>query len=283
MESQKVKLTKQMAKAIILAEAECQRANSQSILPVHLLIGCLEQGSFTVNEAIYHSGLNVNALRNTGTPAEDQISGNSYEHFNMPVSLDTKQVLEDAVGYMEGYNQIFLNEGHVLKALINSGYVEEHLTLEQKHYLLSNATVSRDMLMDLTKYYCPELKYQKIRKVRTVDSEKLIQFLEYEFSGRWTESIKRALDKSEPSIFIALNSEEDIVGFAAFNVGKEDGYFGPMGVAMGNRSVGIGSSLLHLCLKEMKVQGYTEVIIGGAGPIEFYERSCNASVIPIGI
>jgi len=277
-----VRLTKQMAKVIIISEAECKRTNSQSILPVHLLIGCLEQDSFTVEEAKHNTGININAIRNSLVLTEDQNSGIYDEHFSMPVNLEAKQVLEEAVGYMKGYNQIFLNEGHVLRALIHSGYVEEHLTLEQKHYLLSNAAVSRDMLMDLTDYSCPELKYQNIRKVIPADSEKIIQFIEIEFSGRWTESIKSGLNKNEPSIFIAMNSEGDIVGFSAFDVGKREGYFGPMGVAMGTRSEGIGYSLLHHCLKEMKMQGHTEIIIGGAGPIEFYERACNAKVIPNG-
>jgi len=134
--------------------------------------------------------------------------------------------------------------------------------------------------MDLTDYSCPELTYQNIRKVSQDDSEKLIQFIESEFSGRWTESIKSGLNKNELTIFIAMNSKGDIVGFAAFDVGKEDGYFGPMGVAIDNRSEGIGYSLLHHCLNEMKMEGYTEIIIGGAGPIEFYERSCRAKVIP---
>lgn len=271
-----------MAKAFILAEAECQRRNSPSILPVHLLIGCLEQHSFTVKEAIHHSGINVNAIRNTETPAEVQNSGISHEHFNMPVSLETKQALEEAVGYMEGYNQIFLNEGHVLRALIKSGYIEDYLTLEQKHYLLSNATVSRDMMVDLTEYSCPKLNYQNIRKVRPADSEKLIHFIENEFSGSWTESIKLGLNKTKPSIFIATDPAGAIIGFAAYDVGNQEGCFGPMGVAMGNRSEGMGYTLLHHCLYEMKMQGYTQIIIVGAGPIEFYERSCNAKVIPIG-
>ncbi|MEH7443820.1 GNAT family N-acetyltransferase [Bacillus sp. JJ1122] len=275
-------MTKQMAKAIILAEAECQRTNSQSILPVHLLIGCLEQDSFTVKEAIHHSGINVNSIKSTVTPAVVQNSGTSYEHFNMPVSLDTEQVLEEAVSYMEGYNQIFLNEGHVLRALIKSGYVEDYLTLEQRHFLLSNATVSRDMMVDLTEYSCPQLKYQNIRKVSPADSEKLIQLIEHEFSGRWTESIRLGLDKTKPSIFIATDPAGAIIGFAAFNVGNVEGCFGPMGVAMGNRSKGVGYSLLHHCLYEMKMQGYTQIIISGAGPIEFYERSSSAKVIPVG-
>ncbi|WP_425454571.1 hypothetical protein [Gracilibacillus dipsosauri] len=40
-------------------------------------------------------------------------------------------------------------------------------------------------------------------------------------------------------------------------------------------------ALLHYCLKEMKEAGYEYAIIGQAGPIEFYEKACQARVIPI--
>ncbi len=92
----------------------------------------------------------------------------------------------------------------------------------------------------------------------------------------------KLLYPSSTNSFIALNSEGDIIGFAAFNVSEKEGYFGPMGVAIGNRSEGIGYSLLHHCLKDMKMLGYKEIIIGGAGPIEFYERACSARVVPNG-
>jgi len=49
---------------------------------------------------------------------------------------------------------------------------------------------------------------------------------------------------------------------------------------MSNRTKGIGYELLHHCLKDMKEIGYEYAIIGGAGPIEFYEKACNAVVIP---
>lgn len=283
MDSRKVKLTKQMAKAITITEQECQRTNNKTILPGHLLIGCLEQCSYTVKEAILDSSIHLNTIRGSlESSSDDQVLGFNYEPFNLPVSLKTKQILDEAIGFMRGYKQIYLNEGHVLNALVESGYVDGLLNKEQKLSLLRKATVSRDMLMDLTDYSCPELTYKNIRKVCHADFEKLIQFVENEFSGRWTNSIKNGFDKNDPSIFIALDSEGDIIGFAAFNVSEKQGYFGPMGVAIGNRSEGIGYSLLHHCLKDMKMLGYTEIIIGGAGPIEFYERACSARVVPNG-
>jgi hypothetical protein len=41
-----------MAKAITITEQECQRKNNKFISPGHLLIGCQEQGSYTVKKAM---------------------------------------------------------------------------------------------------------------------------------------------------------------------------------------------------------------------------------------
>jgi len=53
-----------------------------------------------------------------------------------------------------------------------------------------------------------------------------------------------------------------------------------MGTAILNRTQRIGYMLLHSCLKEMKDIGYEYAVIGEAGPLEFYEKACNAVVIP---
>jgi N-acetylglutamate synthase-like GNAT family acetyltransferase len=280
MELRKVKLTKQMAKAIAYTERECQRTNCEYIMPVHLLIGCIKQDSAIVEEAIHSSKIDLIELKNLSSIVQGEICGINYGHFNVPVSQETKQILDEAIRLMKGYNQIFLNEGHVLKALITSGNVDDLLTLEQRKSLLFHATETRDMLMNLSDYRCLALIYKNIRKARHSDYEKLIFFIENEFSGRWTESVKKGLDKDEPPIFLAFDQKENIVGFAAFDVVRYPGFFGPMGVAKGNRTKGIGYSLLHCCLNEMKMLGYTKIIIAGAGPIEFYERACNAQVIP---
>lgn len=112
------------------------------------------------------------------------------------------------------------------------------------------------------------------------DAERLIQFINKEFGTRWTESVKLELRKPQPSIFIAESQEGNIVGFAAFDI-RVAGYFGPMGVAKNNRASGIGKSLLQICLEGMQKKGYKDIIIDDAGPIEFYEKTCNAKVIPL--
>jgi hypothetical protein len=46
------------------------------------------------------------------------------------------------------------------------------------------------------------------------------------------------------------------------------------------RGLGIGKILLLKCLYGMKEQGYAYGIIGGVGPASFYEKVCNAVLIP---
>ena len=52
-----------------------------------------------------------------------------------------------------------------------------------------------------------------------------------------------------------------------------DEVFGPTGVAENARGGGIGKSLLLACLCGLREMGYVYGIIGGAGPVEFYENS----------
>lgn len=276
-----VKLTKQMEKAFMLAEQECQKENIQCIWPLHLLIGCLDEGSFPVKEAIEKSGINIDLIRDSIVNADGEYSLAICKPFNIPLSQGTKEVIDQAIKYMANYNQIFLNEGHVLKAIITTGQADGHLSEEQKQAIMTISVVSRDMLLNLTDYVSPGISYRNIRKATKNHEEQLKRFIDEEFYGRWNESIKKGLSEDEPPIYVALDSTGNIVGFAAFNVTKGDGYFGPMGVSIRKRNEGIGESLLHQTLDEMKLMGYKEIIIGGAGPIEFYERACAAKVIPV--
>ncbi|MBL1703963.1 N-acetyltransferase, partial [Klebsiella pneumoniae] len=122
-----------------------------------------------------------------------------------------------------------------------------------------------------------------VRKANASDFEELASFVEAEFGERWLHSIEygfRTYKENSP-IYIA-EKEEVIVGFACYDVvrGKK-GLFGPMGTAKQNRVKGVGKELLHHCLYHMKQEGYEYAIIGQAGPIEFYERNCNARLILI--
>lgn len=280
MELKDVKLTNQMERVFEIAEQERQRGQSPCLMPEHLLLGCLDDGSYPIREAKQKSGIDMIAMKNSFDLNAEKFHYEICAPFKIPICQSTKLVIEQALNYMTNYNQIYLNEGHVLKALIKTGKTEKLFTEEQKNILLGVATVSRDMSLDLTGFHKPATHYNKIRAVSNEDADRLILFINKEFGERWTESIKHGLTQSNPSILVAEDHRGDIVGFAAFDL-HQPRYFGPMGVAKNNRAEGIGKSLLHISLEGMQRKGYKDIIIDNAGPIEFYEKTCNAIVIPL--
>ncbi|MEJ9232798.1 GNAT family N-acetyltransferase [Peribacillus butanolivorans] len=201
--------------------------------------------------------------------------------FNVGVTDDVIKVLEVAISYMKKYNQTYINEGHLLKALITTNVIDSFLSDEDSKIILTLGTTSRDMITHLGNYIFPKINSHIIRKVNNNDATNLVPFVESNFSKEWSQTIREAFLLSEPSIYIALDNKGEIVGFAGFDIYKNKKcYFGPMGVSVSNRISGIGYSLLHNCLKDMSDVGYEYAIIGAAGPIEFYEKACKAVVIP---
>jgi GNAT superfamily N-acetyltransferase len=80
------------------------------------------------------------------------------------------------------------------------------------------------------------------------------------------------------SIYIAV-LETQLVGFAAYECTRKT-FFGPCGVAESARGLGVGKALLIASLWGLQQLGYVYGIIGGAGPVQFYEKSVGAIVIP---
>jgi len=46
------------------------------------------------------------------------------------------------------------------------------------------------------------------------------------------------------------------------------------------RGRGIAAALLFRCLDSLAALGCAYAVVGGVGPVEFYERICGAFVIP---
>ena len=80
------------------------------------------------------------------------------------------------------------------------------------------------------------------------------------------------------STFIATDGAK-IVGYACYNATMPD-FFGPTAVDVAYRGMGIGKVLLLRCLRALHNEGYAYAIIGGVGPVSFYEKTVSATVIP---
>ncbi len=79
------------------------------------------------------------------------------------------------------------------------------------------------------------------------------------------------------SCFIAAKGSK-ILGYACYNATAPD-FFGPTKVLEEYQGKGIGKVLLLRTLHAMRDEGYQYAIIGGVGPVKFYEKCVGAVII----
>lgn len=283
MNSVNIKLTNRMLRIFKNAEKEAASSQHKVLQPIHFLLACLKEKEGVLGEIVLKCTIDEASIRNLMHELDLKSDKKVTSHtlFNVPITNDVLTVLEQATFYMQNYNQVYINEGHFLKALIRANMLDEFVSEEDKKMILKLGTTSRDMVAHLHNYQFPVSISSNIRRVNRDDKSKLIHFVESHFSQEWSETINSAFLSTTPPIYVAFDHNGDLIGFAGFDVYQNKKcYFGPMGVAKACRVKGIGYSLLHHCLKEMHEIGYEYAIIGGAGPIEFYEKACHAVVIP---
>ena len=98
------------------------------------------------------------------------------------------------------------------------------------------------------------------------------------FERGWVSEAERAFANRPITCFIAVGGG-DLFGFACWDAASL-GIWGPTGVAEAARGRGVGAALLLATLHAMREQGYAYAVIGGAGPIEYYQRFVGGIVIP---
>ena len=117
-----------------------------------------------------------------------------------------------------------------------------------------------------------------IRRAQPFEITVVRSFIEKNFSVAWADEVSVGFARKPVSVFIAT-LEKDIVGFAAYECTRRS-FFGPTGVIENERGKGVGTTLLLACLWGLREMGYVYGIVGRAGPIEFYEKTIGAVVIP---
>ena len=117
-----------------------------------------------------------------------------------------------------------------------------------------------------------------IRRAQPFEITPVRSFVEREFSVAWADEISVGFASKPISVFIAT-VEKEIVGFAGYDCTRRS-FFGPTGVVESMQGRGIGKALLLASLWSLRELGYVYGIIGGAGPVEFYEKAVGAIVIP---
>ncbi|HDR4558713.1 GNAT family N-acetyltransferase [Bacillus cereus] len=262
-----------------------EEAENNIIQPTHLFIGMCKEGTGVCGELYMYLFRNVGTdfLEKLSLRKQDDLTDQEYKKIGQyKLSYKMLEILQIAKKRMERFQQVLMNEGHVIYALFRADTFIENPQIQKD--ILHIIAEPRDLAVDL-KCFVPTYNDLTctVRKAKLSDFKKLARFVNEEFGERWLRSIEYGFRtyKENLPIYIA-EKEEVIVGFVCYDVvrGKK-GLFGPMGTATQNRVKGVGKQLLHLCLQSMKQDGYEYAIIGQAGPIEFYERNCNARLIPI--
>ena len=117
-----------------------------------------------------------------------------------------------------------------------------------------------------------------VRRAQPFEITRVRELIEGEYSVAWADEVSIGFASKPVSVFIAI-ADGEVVGFAAYECTRR-GFFGPTGVIEKMRGHGIGKALLLASLWGLREMGYVYGIIGCAGPVEFYERTVGATVIP---
>ena len=125
-----------------------------------------------------------------------------------------------------------------------------------------------------------ELREQgvNIRRAQAFEISPVREFIEKSFSVAWADEISVGFANKPVTVYIATRANR-VIGFAACECTRK-AFFGPMGVVENERGRGIGKALLMAALWGQRELGYVYGIIGGAGPMRFYEEAVGAIVIP---
>jgi len=117
-----------------------------------------------------------------------------------------------------------------------------------------------------------------IRRSQPFEITPVRHFIEENFSVAWADEISVGFANKPISIYVATRGGR-VIGFAGYECTRK-AFFGPTGVDETKRGQGIGKALLIASLWGLRELGYVYGIIGGAGPIEFYQEAVGAIVIP---
>lgn len=116
------------------------------------------------------------------------------------------------------------------------------------------------------------------RRAQPFEITPIREFIRHNFSSAWADEVSVGFANKPVTVFIATR-EGRVIGFAGYECTRK-AFFGPTGVAESERGRGIGKALLLDSLWGLRELGYVYGIIGAAGPVEFYQQTIGAIVIP---
>jgi GNAT superfamily N-acetyltransferase len=117
-----------------------------------------------------------------------------------------------------------------------------------------------------------------VRRALAPERQRVVEWVGSTFFPNWASECEVAFSAHPISTWIATRSAR-LIGFACADATAR-GFFGPTGVDEAERGQGIGEALLMATLRGMREAGYGYAIIGGAGPVGFYQKRLDAIEIP---
>ena len=117
-----------------------------------------------------------------------------------------------------------------------------------------------------------------VRRAQPFEISPVREFVATNFSTSWADEISVGFARQPITVYVAT-IERELVGFSAYECTRR-GFFGPTGVVEAAQHKGIGKALLLASLWGLREMGYVYGIIGAAGPVEFYQKTIGAIVIP---
>ena len=117
-----------------------------------------------------------------------------------------------------------------------------------------------------------------VRRAHPFEMSQIREFIIHNFGTGWADEVTPCYIRQPISLYIAIR-EGKVIGFGAYEATRRC-FFGPTGVAEAERKKGIGKALLIACMWGLHDMGYAYGVIGGAGPVAFYEKAVNATIIP---
>ena len=117
-----------------------------------------------------------------------------------------------------------------------------------------------------------------VRRALVPEKNLVLRWIAETFSRAWASECEIAFNRHPVACFLAVRKNR-LFGFAAYEATCRN-FFGPLGVAKDAREKGVGHALLLAATHAMRNEGYAYAIIGGVGPVAFFEKCVGAVVIP---
>ncbi len=116
-----------------------------------------------------------------------------------------------------------------------------------------------------------------VRRAMAGEKRLVVGWVHNRFGDGWAAECDVAFSRQPVACMIAL-SDSQLAGFACHDSTCLN-FFGPIGIDSALYHKGIGRALLLATLNAMAHAGYAYAIIGGAGPVTFFEKCVGA--VPI--